>query len=204
MRVFHVPGRFYEPHCSSLGWPPLGQLCDHFCPCFAAPSHAAAPRLIATSVPITNNGPTSMSIPKNTQLAAWQLPSLLIPVHQYKKTSIQMNKQSKQRSHFLPIVAYVYRNRFAIATQIQRRFSPSSNQTGQRDATLPNWKHSDSSLLCQPEEPVRSGPKRISARPRALAGSAARLSLAASPATSSASTAPAPKGTRPIMSSTSC
>ena len=64
-----------------------------------------------------------MSTPKNTQLSAWQLTSLLIPVHQYKKTSDQINKHSKQRSHFLPIVAYVYRNRFAIATQIQRRFS---------------------------------------------------------------------------------
>src|SRR6185436_1122483 len=69
-------------------WPPLGQPGGHLCPCFAAPSHADAPRLIATSVPLTNNGLTSMSIPKNVNLSAWQLPSLLIPVHQYKKTSI--------------------------------------------------------------------------------------------------------------------
>lgn len=56
----------------------------------------------------------------NSPLSAWQLPSLLIPLHQHKKTSIP---NPKQRSHFLPIVAYVYRNRFAIASQIQRRFS---------------------------------------------------------------------------------
>ena len=55
-----------------------------------------------------------------TPLSAWQLPSLLIPVHQYKKSS---SSNPKLRSHFLPIVAYVYRNRFAIASQIQRRFS---------------------------------------------------------------------------------
>src|SRR5688500_5334490 len=55
-----------------------------------------------------------------TPLSAWHLPSLLIPVHQYKKSS---TPNPKQRTHFVPIVAYVYRNRYAIASQIQRRFS---------------------------------------------------------------------------------
>lgn len=70
----------------------------------------------------------------NSPLSAWQLPSLLVPVHQYKKTSIQDSKNTKDRSHFLPIVAYVYRNRFAIASQVQRRFGHviKSDQTTRR------------------------------------------------------------------------
>src|SRR5688572_14057477 len=71
----------------------------------------------------------------NSPLSAWHLPSLLIPLHQHKKTSILKNP--KQRSHFLPIVAYVYRNRFAIASQIQRRFSHvlKSDRTTRRHLT---------------------------------------------------------------------
>jgi hypothetical protein len=66
-----------------------------------------------------------------TPLSAWHLPSLLVPVHQYKKSSIPY---PKQRSHFLAIVAYVYRNRFAIASQVQRRFSQilKSDRTARR------------------------------------------------------------------------
>ena len=52
-------------------------------------------------------------------LSAWELGSLLTPMHQYRKGS---NDKARHRHHFVPILGYVYRNRYAIANQIQRRF----------------------------------------------------------------------------------
>ena len=40
-------------------------------------------------------------------------------MHSYKRSTIE---NPKERSHYLQIAAYVYRSRFAVATQIQRRF----------------------------------------------------------------------------------
>jgi hypothetical protein len=53
-------------------------------------------------------------------LTPWELPSLLTPVHIYRRT---VKRCKKERTHFAAILGFVYRNRFAVASQIQRRFS---------------------------------------------------------------------------------
>lgn len=53
-------------------------------------------------------------------LCVWQLHKLLEPMHRHKQTQI---KAPKVRPHYLGVVAFVYRNRFVVADQIQRRFS---------------------------------------------------------------------------------
>jgi hypothetical protein len=53
-------------------------------------------------------------------LSVWELPKLLQSVHSHRKGNID---SPKERPHFPGILAFVYRNRFAIASQIQRRFS---------------------------------------------------------------------------------
>ncbi len=66
-------------------------------------------------------------------LTPWELPKLLKPMHRWKRC-----KRGKGpvpwRSHFLPILAFVYRNRFAVASQIQRRFPKAlpSDRTARR------------------------------------------------------------------------
>lgn len=52
-------------------------------------------------------------------LSVWELPTLLQPVHRYRKTA---KKPVRERPHFRAILAFVHRNRFAVASQIQRRF----------------------------------------------------------------------------------
>lgn len=53
-------------------------------------------------------------------LSVWELPKLLRSVHQYRKS---MNKKYRERPHYRAILAFVHRNRFAVASQIRRRFS---------------------------------------------------------------------------------
>lgn len=57
--------------------------------------------------------------PKCRALSVWELPKLLTPMHRYKKSP---SKPRRERPHFRAILAFVYRNRFAMAAQIQRRF----------------------------------------------------------------------------------
>lgn len=52
--------------------------------------------------------------------SVWELPKLLQSVHSHRKGNID---SPKERPHFSGILAFVYRNRFAIASQVQRRFS---------------------------------------------------------------------------------
>jgi len=53
-------------------------------------------------------------------LTPWELRTLLTPMHEYRR-----NKRANvsYRSHFDAILGFVYRNRFALACQIQRRFA---------------------------------------------------------------------------------
>jgi hypothetical protein len=53
------------------------------------------------------------------QISAWELPSLLAPLYAKRRT---IQKPARLRSHFSAILAFVFRNRFAIGSQIQRRF----------------------------------------------------------------------------------
>jgi hypothetical protein len=53
-------------------------------------------------------------------LTPWELPQLLIPMHTYCKSK---KKRGTERQHFARILAFVHRNRFVVASQIQRRFS---------------------------------------------------------------------------------
>jgi len=52
-------------------------------------------------------------------LTPWELPSLLLPVHSYRRSK---KKLKPERAHFPAILGFVYRNRFAVASQIKRRF----------------------------------------------------------------------------------
>lgn len=53
-------------------------------------------------------------------MTPWELPSLLAPVHVRRRSKRQ---PKKERAHFPAILGFVYRNRFAVASQIQRRFA---------------------------------------------------------------------------------
>ena len=66
-------------------------------------------------------------------LTPWELPKLLEPMHRWKPTK-KRNGCIRWRPHFLPILAFVYRNRFAVASQIQRRFAEAlpSDRTARR------------------------------------------------------------------------
>jgi hypothetical protein len=52
-------------------------------------------------------------------LTVWELPQLLQSVHVHRKAR---PTNCRERPHFAAILAFVYRNRFAVAAQIQRRF----------------------------------------------------------------------------------
>ncbi len=58
--------------------------------------------------------------PQRQPLTPWELPSLLMSVHTYRRSR---RRAGKERAHFPAILGFVYRNRFAVASQIQRRFS---------------------------------------------------------------------------------
>jgi hypothetical protein len=53
-------------------------------------------------------------------LTPWELPSLLNSVHTHRASR---RKAGRERKHFPAILGFVYRNRFAVASQIQHRFS---------------------------------------------------------------------------------
>jgi hypothetical protein len=73
------------------------------------------------------------TITKNTRrsLTPWELPSLLTPVHNYRRSK---QKAGPERPHFPAILGFVYRNRFAVASQIRRRFADvlKSDRTARR------------------------------------------------------------------------
>src|SRR2546423_1022175 len=52
-------------------------------------------------------------------LTPWELPSLLTPVHVHRRSQ---KRSKKERAHFAAVLGFVYRNRFAVASQIQGRF----------------------------------------------------------------------------------
>ena len=64
-------------------------------------------------------------------LTPWELPRLLEPMHKWHRSS---KGARAERPHFLPILAFVYRNRYALASQIQRRFATAvpSDRTARR------------------------------------------------------------------------
>lgn len=66
-----------------------------------------------------------LSIPKDSTskhqaVSIWELQKLLTPMHRFRKSK---QKTCRERPHFKAILAFVHRNRFAVASQIQRRFS---------------------------------------------------------------------------------
>lgn len=56
---------------------------------------------------------------KRHPLTVWELPKLLAPVHTFR---MKRKKQAVERPHYAAILAYIYRNRFALTSQVQRRF----------------------------------------------------------------------------------
>ncbi len=57
---------------------------------------------------------------KRIPLSVWELPSLLRSVHHYRKSD---PRKCRERPHYRAILAFVHRNRMAVASQIQRRFA---------------------------------------------------------------------------------
>ena len=58
--------------------------------------------------------------PRRRPLTPWELPSLLIPMHRYRRT--KKKTKVRDRDHFPAILSWIYRNRFAVTSQVQRRF----------------------------------------------------------------------------------
>ena len=52
-------------------------------------------------------------------LSTWEFPKLATSVHQHRKSK---SPSPKMRGHYAAILAFVYRNRFVTAHQVQRRF----------------------------------------------------------------------------------
>lgn len=81
---------------------------------------------------------TKIATPKHTAsrqaLSVWELPKLLRSVHRYRKPRPIV---TVERPHFRAILAFVHRNRFAVASQIRRRFSKylRSDRTTRRHLT---------------------------------------------------------------------
>lgn len=57
---------------------------------------------------------------RRAPLSVWELPKLLKSVHEYRKSK---PKSCRERPHYRAILAFVHRNRMAVSSQIQRRFS---------------------------------------------------------------------------------
>lgn len=57
--------------------------------------------------------------PARRPVSVWELPKLTTSVHAFRRATVS---SPKLRPHFVKILAFVCRNRFAIADQIQRRF----------------------------------------------------------------------------------
>lgn len=64
-------------------------------------------------------------------LTVWELPSLLLSVHEHRRSPVP---QPKERPHFIPVLAFVYRSRYVVASQVQRRFASAikSDRTARR------------------------------------------------------------------------
>jgi len=64
-------------------------------------------------------------------LTPWELPALLTPMHAYRRSK---KRCGAERPHFPAILGFVYRNRFAVSSQIQRRFATvlKSDRTARR------------------------------------------------------------------------
>jgi hypothetical protein len=81
----------------------------------------------------TKGSSVPASIPKKERrpLTPWELPSLLTPAHALRRSP---KRCRKERPHFAAILGFTYRNRFAVASQIQRRLSDSlrSGRTARR------------------------------------------------------------------------
>ena len=69
-----------------------------------------------------NTTTSSLVTKQHRPLTPWELSSLLTPLHTYHRSK-KKPRPKKERSHFPSILGFVYRNRFAVASQIQRRFS---------------------------------------------------------------------------------
>ena len=63
----------------------------------------------------TNNAADSRRKP----LSVWELPILLQSLHEFRRPP---KGNAKKRKHFSRILAFIYRNRYAVAAQIRRRF----------------------------------------------------------------------------------
>lgn len=64
--------------------------------------------------------PANKTINARSPLSIWDLPaSLLTQPHNFRRRN---PKRGRERSHQNAILAYIYRNRFATAAQVQRRF----------------------------------------------------------------------------------
>lgn len=89
--------------------------------------------------------PDAMSRPGRQQgkpLSVWDLPaSLLTSVHRFRR---RRPKRGRERKHHAAILAFIYRNSFATASQAQRRFSTIWRRllhpSGQRSIALPAWR----------------------------------------------------------------
>lgn len=66
---------------------------------------------------LTTINPTDRQ--QHQALTPWELPSLLTSIHTHRRSR---KRPQKERAHFPAILGFVYRNRFAVASQIQRRF----------------------------------------------------------------------------------
>jgi len=94
-------------------------------------THSAAPSFVVTTNPLHTSftyreslmpalNSTEVTPSVRRPLTPWELPKLLTPMHRYRQGKKHC---AKERSHYPAILSFVYRNRFAIANQIQHRFS---------------------------------------------------------------------------------
>lgn len=69
---------------------------------------------------------------RSRPLSVWELPEqLLASVHRFRR---RVRRKGRERRHYTAILAFVYRNRFVTASQVQRRFSQflKSDRTARR------------------------------------------------------------------------
>src|SRR5580765_6616908 len=63
--------------------------------------------------------PSTQEKVRRRPLTPWELPQLLTPLFRYKRVP---RRPAKERPHLPAVLSFVYRNRFAVASQIHRRF----------------------------------------------------------------------------------
>lgn len=79
-------------------------------------------------------------------LSVWELPQLLKSVHEHRRVK---SKRPKERPHYPALLAFIHRNRFAICSQLRRRFPDqlSSDRTARRHlAELQDLRYIDTAL----------------------------------------------------------